>query len=145
MLPWHFFKAKTLLTLLPVCLVSFWSVVNKWPGYSVPFSSFTHWVVGGKWGTIQQRISSCLFCRRPLWAVLAWAGMSTLWFCPSSFSSADYSIAHPPRCPEGWFWRGCCGVWHADYFDSIVVLTLTTVWEMKNDLTFWPLMAFVLP
>ena len=19
-------------------------------------------------------------------------------------------VAHPPECPEGWFWRGCCGV-----------------------------------
>ena len=24
-----------------------------------------------------------------------------------SISSADHGIAHPPRCPEGWFWRGC--------------------------------------
>ena len=52
---------------------------------------------------IQQRSSSSLFCRRPLWAVLAWARMSTLWGCPSSISSADHSVTHPPRWPEGWF------------------------------------------
>ena len=28
-------------------------------------------------------------------------------------SSANHNIAHPPRCPEGWFWRFCHGVWHA--------------------------------
>ena len=21
-----------------------------------------------------------------------------------------HGVAHPPRCPEGWFWRGCLGV-----------------------------------
>ena len=46
--------------------------------YSVQFSPFSNWVVGGTWETIQQRSSSGLFCRRPLWAALAWAGMSTL-------------------------------------------------------------------
>ena len=43
---------------------------------------------------------------RPVWAVLVWAGMSALWCGPSSFSSANHGIAHPPRCPEGCFWRG---------------------------------------
>ena len=77
---------------------------------TVQFSPLTDWVIGGRtWGMIQQRSSSSLFCRRPLWAAVAWAGMSTLWRCPSSISSAD----HPPRCPKGWFWRGCRGVWHA--------------------------------
>ena len=51
-------------------------------------------------------------CRRPLWACQARAGISTLWSCPSSISSANHSIAHPPRCPEGWFCRGCHGIWH---------------------------------
>ena len=45
--------------------VQFSSVPWPWP-----------WLVGGTWGTIQQRSSSSLFCRRPLWAVLVWAGMS---------------------------------------------------------------------
>ena len=67
----------------------------------------------GAWGTIQQRSSSSLFCRGPFWAVLAWAGMSTLWCCPTSISSADQGVAHSPRSPEGWFWRGFRGVWHA--------------------------------
>ena len=48
-----------------------------------------------------------------MWVALAWAGISTLWCCPSSISSADHSVAHPPRCPEGWFWRGCHGKRHA--------------------------------
>ena len=39
--------------------------------------------------------------------------MSSLWFCPSNIFSADHSVAHPPRCPEGWVWRGCRRVWHA--------------------------------
>ena len=39
--------------------------------------------------------------------------MSTLWCCPFSISSADHGTAHPPKCREGRFWRGCCGVWHA--------------------------------
>ena len=42
-----------------------------------------------------------------------WAEMSTLWCCPSNISSADHGIAHPARCPEGWFWRGCRSMWHA--------------------------------
>ena len=73
---------------------------------SVQFSPLTDWVVGGTW-------SSSLYCRRPLWAVLAWADMSTLWCSPSSICSADHGVAHPPRCQEGWFGRGCRGVWHA--------------------------------
>ena len=76
---------------------------------SVQVIPLTDRVVGGTWGTIKLRSSSGLFWRRPLWAVLAQAGMSTLWWCPSSISSA----AHPPTCPEGWFWRGCRGLWHA--------------------------------
>ena len=44
----------------------------------VQFSLLTDWVVDGTRGTIQQRFSSNLFCRRPLWAVLAMARMSTL-------------------------------------------------------------------
>ena len=71
-----------------------------------------HW--GWTWWMIQQRSSSSPFCRRPLWAVLAWAGMSTLWNCPSSISSADHGVVHTPRCPEEWFWRGCRGMWQAE-------------------------------
>ena len=39
--------------------------------------------------------------------------MSTLLRCPSSIFSADHGVAHPPRCPKWWFWRGCHGMWHA--------------------------------
>ena len=83
---------------------------------SLKFSPTTDWIVGGIRGTIQQRSSNSLFCRRPLRAFLPWAGVSTLWCCPSSISSADHGVAYPARCPEGWFWRGCCGVWHANHF-----------------------------
>ena len=75
---------------------------------SVQFSPLTDWVVGGTWGSIQQRSSSSLFCRRPLWAALAWAGMSSLWCCLSSISSADHR-----RCLQEWFWIGCRDEWHA--------------------------------
>ena len=85
----------------------------------VQFSRLTDWVVEGTRGTIKQRSSSRLFCRRPLWAVLASADMSTLWWCPSSISSADHCVAHPLRCPEGWFWRGCRGVWHAQAMQEL--------------------------
>ena len=61
---------------------------------SVQFSPFTDSVAGGTWGTIQQRSSSGLFCRRPVWAVLAWAGMSASWCCSSSIPSADHGVAH---------------------------------------------------
>ena len=58
------------------------------------------------------------FCRDPLSVFPAgghreqfWRGQgcSLFGFCPSSISSADHGVAHPPRCPEGWFWRGCRG------------------------------------
>ena len=75
---------------------------------SVQFTPLTDWVVGGTWGTIQQRSSSSLFCRRPSPAVLAWAGMSTFWCCPSSISSADHGVAPNSKCLEEWVWRGCC-------------------------------------
>ena len=79
---------------------------------SFQFSPLIDWVVEDTRETIQQR-SSSPFCRRPLWAVLAWAGMCTLWCSLLCILSADHGVAHPPRCPEGWFWKGCRGVWHA--------------------------------
>ena len=79
---------------------------------SVQFSPLTDWVIGGTQKMIQQKSSSSLFCRRPWW-VLPQAGMSTLWGCPSSVSSANDSVANPPRCPEAWVWRICRGMWHA--------------------------------
>ena len=76
------------------------------------------------------------FLQEPLWADLAWTEVSNLWCCPSSNSSADIDIkcfaliwatkltgrykpitflltAHPPMCPEEWFWRGVSWLWHA--------------------------------
>ena len=47
------------------------------------------------------------FCKRSSWAILARAGMFTLWCCPSSISSANYGIAHPPRYLGEWFQSGC--------------------------------------
>ena len=85
----------------------------KWPSgtlYIVEFSPLTDWAVGGTRGTIHKRSFSSLLCRRPLCAILAWAGMSTLWCCQSCITSADHGVAHSPRCPEGWFWRDCRGV-----------------------------------
>ena len=83
---------------------------------------------GGTWRTIQQRSSSSLFCRRPLPAVLAWAGIySTLWCCPSSISSAEVSVAHPPRCHEGRFWRGCRGVWFAQ------TMQVSVSWQLPEE------------
>ena len=94
---------------------------------SVQFSPLTYWVVGGTWGTIQHRPFSSLFRRRPLWAVLAWAGMSTLWCCPSSISFADHGVAHLPRCPEGWFCSGCRGVWHAQ------IMQISASWQLAEE------------
>ena len=37
-------------------------------------------------------------------------GMFTLCCCPSNIFSADHGVAHRLQCPEGRFWRGCCGV-----------------------------------
>ena len=44
-----------------------------------------------------------------------WHGQECSLFddCPSRISSADHGVAHPSRCPEGWFWKGCRGVCHA--------------------------------
>ena len=39
---------------------------------SIHFSPLSDRVVGGTWGTIQQRSSFSLFCERPLWAVPTW-------------------------------------------------------------------------
>ena len=70
---------------------------------AVYFSPLTDWFIGRTRGTIRQRSSTSLSCRRPLWAVLAWAAMSNLRCCPSSISSADHGVAHPPRRPKDGF------------------------------------------
>ena len=86
---------------------------------SVRFSPLTNWVGGGGGGATRGR-----FSRDPVPVCFSAAGhcehfwpvrgrMSAVWYCPSSISCADHGIAHPPRRPEGWFWRGCRGVWYA--------------------------------
>ena len=87
--------------LVTTCFMTIWDVLQ--------FNALTDWVTGGTWGMIQQRSFSSLFCKRPLCAGLAWADMSTICCCPSSISSADHGVAHPPWCPEGWFWKGYRG------------------------------------
>ena len=92
--------------------ISFVSTKHRLQFSSV--QSVADWVVGRTRGTIQQRSSSSRFCRRPLWAVLAWAGIATLWCCPCSISFADSvgTHQHSPRYLEWWFWRVCRGVIH---------------------------------
>ena len=62
---------------------------------SIQFSPVTDWVVGGIWGTIQQRSCSCLFYRKPLWAVLAWARD-----VHSSMVSIQHFLCRPRRRPS---------------------------------------------
>ena len=97
------------------------------PDSSVQFSPLTDWVIRGTWGMIEQRSSVSLFCRRPVWAILAWAGMSTLWCCLSSVSSANHGVAHPPSCPERWLWRGRCGMWHAQ------TMQVSILWQLPEE------------
>ena len=94
-------------------------------GSSVQFSPLTDRVFGRTWGTIQQISSSSLLCRRALWAVLAW--IDSFWCCPSSRSSADHGVSHLPRCHEGWFWRGCCGMSHA------CIIQVSVWWRLPDE------------
>ena len=70
---------------------------------SIQFSSVP-WLIGSSEGheRIQQRYPLPVFSAGgPCEKFPAWAGMSTLWYRPSSISSVDQGVAHPPRCP----WR----------------------------------------
>ena len=75
---------------------------------------------------------SGLLCRRPLWAVLAWAGKSTLWCCPSIISFGGHGIAHPPRYPEKWFYRGCRSVWLARAIPALDSCQTRFLWTHKE-------------
>ena len=80
---------------------------------SVQFSPLTDWVVEGTWGNIHKRSSSRLFLQE---ALVDSSGMGRdvrSLMLSIHISSADHSVAQTLRCPEGWFWRGCYGVWHA--------------------------------
>ena len=49
-------------------------------------------------------------------AIVSSSGMemeASLWRCPSSISSADRGVAHPPRCLEEWLWRASRNALHA--------------------------------
>ena len=61
---------------------------------SVQFSPLINLVAGGHEGRFSGDPGTVFFCRRSSWADLACAGMSTLWCCPSSISSADYGVAY---------------------------------------------------
>ena len=57
-----------------------------------------------------------------------WHGQGRpLWRCPSSISSADHDVAHALRFPEGWFWRGCRGAWHAQ------IMEVSVSWQLPED------------
>ena len=81
----------------------------------------TDWVIFQTWRMIQQRSSFSLF-----WGG-GWGGDGGLGIAGISSEGRNiqslmlsilhflcqHGITHPPRCPEGWFWRGSRGTWHA--------------------------------
>ena len=77
---------------------------------SVPWSIA---LSGGHEGWFSRDPLASLFCRRSLWAVLAWAGLSSLWCCPSSISSAKPWHHPPSKVPWRTFQGGYHGVWQA--------------------------------
>ena len=90
---------------VPLCALNCVYVQFSW----VQFNPLTDRIVAWTWRTIQRRSFSSLFCRKPLWAVLALAGIFTLWCCPSSISSADRGL----------------GAWSYILFVLVVVVFLT--------------------
>ena len=96
---------------------------------SLLFSPLTDWLVGeiimtDDWAEI---LFQSLSAGGPLDSS-GMAGMLTLWGCPSGISSADHGVAHPPSCPEGWFWRGCRGVWHSR------TMQVSVSWQLPEEL-----------
>ena len=122
---------------------------HYWFYVSVKFSLvqfLTDWVVGGgggTWQTIQQRSFPSLYCRRPLWAVLEWPGISNLWCCPSSISPPDHCVAHPPNGfgePVG-----ACDRLEPCKFPSIDRCQRKFLWTQKDvDLALQPILDLVL-
>ena len=92
--------------------------------------------LGGHEGGFSRNLLPVLGNGRPSWAVLAQIGTSTLWHCPSTISSADRSIAHPPMCPEGWVCRGCWGVWHAQ------TMQVSVSWQLPEEVPVDPLRSW---
>ena len=95
--------------------------------------------LGGIWGIWYMGLSRdplpffFFFCRRPLWAVLAWAWISTLWCYPSSSYSADHGVAHPPRCPGDGFGEAdtACDMSELCKFPSLDSSQITKISGMK--------------
>ena len=76
---------------------------------SVQFSPLTNWVFRGTWWMTQQRFFSAGGPCKQFWHRQGCPLFDDI--NPAVFS-ADH-ITHPPRSPEGWFWRCCHDVWHA--------------------------------
>ena len=95
----------------------------------VQFSSipWPTWSLGRHEGQFSRDPFPVFFCRRPMWAVLAWAEMSTLCCCPPSISCTDNRVTHPPRCPEGWFWKGCHGEW------NVLTMQVSASWQLPEE------------
>ena len=91
----------------------------------VKFSPLIHWVLMGTWWMNRRKSSSSLFCRRLLWAVLAWVGTSSLWHCPSSNTSVDHGVTRPPRCTEGYLKK-------EKKKESVVVCDMPEPWELPS-------------
>ena len=74
----------------------------------------------------------------------SWARTFTLWRCSSSISSADRSTAHPTKCAEGWFGRGCDmpKPWE---FPAVDIYQMRFLWAHKiDDLALHTVVGFVL-
>ena len=81
----------------------------------------TKWVVGG--GGDEGRFSRHpipVFSARALESSCAIGGDVHSLMLSIQHFLCDHGVAHPPRCPEGWFWRGCRGVWHAQTMQVFV-------------------------
>ena len=66
-------------------------------------------------------------------AVSAWHARTS----PSSIFLADHGVAHPPRCPEGWLWRGCKRVTcpnHATFLTRAELITMARDFTPFTDL-----------
>ena len=117
--------------------LSCWTSENPLPATVVPQHLTLFWLFssvpwpirssGAHKGRFNRAPLPVSFCMRPLWAVLAWAGMSTLWCCPSSISSANHGVVYPPRCSERLIWRGCNGVWH------VPTMQVSVSWQLPEE------------
>ena len=46
---------------------------------------------------------------------------------------ADHGVTYPESCPEEWFLRGCCGVWHAR------AMQVSVCWQLAEEVPVDPL------